>query len=276
MTTAQAQPRTSEWGSDRVDLDAYLRRITYDGPLTTSIDTLRGLHRAHAATIPFENLDILLGRPIPLDIDSLQDKLVRRPRGGYCYEHNLLFTAVLDRLGYRVTPLGARVRMGSDKLQPRSHALLRVRADGEDWLADVGFGGEGILEPIALVPGTTARQSGWTYRLDREPGGVWVLRSLHPDRWFDLYSFTGEPHHHVDYGVYNHSASTSPSSPFVNRVVVQRTGEQARHTLVGRDLTTTRPGGERTLRRVTDDELAGVLAATFGIVMEPGEVARLP
>ncbi len=202
---------------------------------------------------------MLLGRPILLDIDSLQDKLVNRPRGGYCYEHNLLFTAVLDRFGYRVSPLGARVRqagsalMGSDKLQPRSHALLRVRADGEDWLADVGFGGEGLLEPIPLVPGATVRQAGWTYRLDREPGGVWVLRSLHPDGWFDLYSFTGEPHHHVDYGVYNHSASTSPSSPFVKRVVVQRT-----------------------LRQVTGDELAGVLTATFGIVMEPGEVARLP
>lgn len=95
----------SEWGSERLDVQEYLSRVGYEGPLAPTADTLRALHRAHVVAIPFENLDILLGRGVPLDLDSLQDKLIHRCRGGYCYEHNLLFAALLDRLGYRVTRL---------------------------------------------------------------------------------------------------------------------------------------------------------------------------
>ncbi len=106
-TNATTVP-TSEWRSEQLDVDAYLERVGYDGDLKPTAETLRGLHRAHVAAIPFENLDIVLGRGISLEMDAMQDKLIRRDRGGYCYEHNLLFAALLERIGFAVSRLTAR------------------------------------------------------------------------------------------------------------------------------------------------------------------------
>lgn len=228
---------------------------------------------------------MLLHRPIGLDVQSLQDKLVRRPRGGHCYEHNLLFGALLERLGFRVRRLAGRVRMrpadrgessgpGSDAPPPRSHAVLRVEAGGTSWLADVGFGGEGLLEPIHFVDGAASRQGGWTFRLDRS-GGDWVLRSPHPEGWFDLYSVDLAVQHHGDFVVQQHFTATHPDSPFVSRVIVQRTGPLARHTLVGDELRTIRPDGSTDRRTVPAAELAEVFRTTFGIGLDPAELAHL-
>src|SRR6516225_6723599 len=119
-----------------LDLDSYLARVQYAGVLRASAEVLRELHLAHATHIPFENLDILLGRPIRLDLESLQAKLVHGKRGGYCFEQNLLFAAVLERLGFSVTCLAARVRLGTTRLLPRTHMLLKVDVDGGSWLVD--------------------------------------------------------------------------------------------------------------------------------------------
>ena len=266
---------TSEWRSEQLDVDAYLERMGYDGDLKPTAETLRGLHRAHVAAIPFENLDIVLGRGISLEMDAMQDKLIRRDRGGYCYEHNLLFAALLERIGFAVSRLTARIRMGSDESQPSGHMLLRVDAGGRPWLADVGFGGQRLLEPIPLEDGATARQGSWTYRLDYEGAGVWVLRVWRPDGWFDLYGFTLEPRHHGDYGVYNYYTSTNPDSPFVKGVVVLKTEPRRRQTLIGRRFTTTYPDGSIERRELSGAELIGVLRSTFGIALEAGEEARL-
>lgn len=275
--------RRSEWGSERLDVAAYRTRIAHEGPLTPTIETLRALHPAHVATIPFENLDVVLGRSIPIDVESLQDKLLRRRRGGYCFEHNLLFAALLDRAGFAVTRLAGRVRMGGDSVRPRTHMLLRVEIDGESWLADVGFGGEGLLEPLPLADGATANQGSWTYRLERRPhdsappgaAESWVLRSLHRDGWFDLYSFTLEPQHQVDYVVHNHFISTHPDSPFVGRPVVQWYGAHVRKSLIGRCLTVRHGDGSRERRRFDTPVLPDVLGDEFGIELTPEERIRL-
>lgn len=266
---------TSEWRSEQLDVGAYLERVGYDGDLKPTAETLRGLHRAHVAAIPFENLDIVLGRGISLEMDAMQDKLIRRDRGGYCYEHNLLFAALLERIGFAVSRLTARIRMGSDEPQPSGHMLLRVDAGGRPWLADVGFGGQRLLEPILLEDGATARQGSWTYRLDHEGAGGWVLRVWRPDGWFDLYSFTLEPRHHGDYGVYNYYTSTNPDSPFVQQVVVLQTGLRCRQTLTGRRFATIYPDGAIECRELAGAELIGVLRSTFGIALEAGEEARI-
>ena len=265
----------SGWGSERVDVDAYLRRIGYGGELAVTDEVLRRLHRAHAGTIPFENLDIVLGRPIDLDIARLQDKMVRRARGGYCYEHNLLFAAVLERLGFTVTRYVGRIRMGSDRVRPRSHMTLRVDVDGRGWLADVGFGGEGLLEPITFDDDEPAAQDSWVYRLHPLGGGVRVLQSRHGDTWFDLYSFAPEPQHLVDYESYNWYTSTHPRSPFTRGMVVQRTGGTVRHTLTRSVLTTVHAGGATDRRRLDDDEVLDTLGHTFGIVLDAGEIDGL-
>src|SRR5690606_2958476 len=138
--------------SDTIDLDAYMARIGYDGPRTPTLETLRALHRLHPAAIAFENLDPLLGRPVPIDRVSLENKLVHAGRGGYCFEHNLLFSHVLRALGYRINEHAARVvwnRPEGVRAQ-RSHLLLVVDIDGTRYLADVGFGGNVLTAPLLL------------------------------------------------------------------------------------------------------------------------------
>lgn len=269
----------SEWGTERLDLAAYLHRIGYAQPLYASAQTLRGLHRAHVATIAFENLDVVLGRGVAVDLESVQAKLVQRLRGGYCFEHNLLFAAVLERAGFAVTRLAGRVRRGSaGRPRPRTHMLLHVRTGERAWLADVGFGGDGLLEPMPLAAGTAMTQGDWTYRLDHglPPGGDdWLLRSLQGDGWSDLYSFTTEPQHYVDYVMANHFIATHPDSPFVGKPVVQRSGPHARDLLVGRCFTRTHSDGHCERRRLAGDELPEVLEHTFGIVLTPEEHLRL-
>lgn len=267
-----ASEARTEWDIERLDVDAYLARIGYDADLRPSADTLRSLHRAHAAAIPFENLGVVLGRGISLELDDVQDKLLRRDRGGYCYEHNLLFAALLERLGYRVRRLAARVQ--PEKPGPRTHMLLLVEADGEEWLADVGFGAA-LLEPIPFSDGAVSRQGGWTYGLERVEDGPWLLRSSDPNGWSDLYAFTLEPQRPIDYAVHNHYTSTHPDSPFVGQVVAIRTTPEVRHTLRGRELTVFHPGGSTDSRDLAVDELADVLRGTFGIDLEPEEIVRL-
>ncbi len=157
MTTESASAGT-------FDLDAYLRRIDYGGGIEPTLPSLQALHLAHATHIPFENLDILLGRSIRLDLESLQAKLVAGGRGGYCFEQNTLFAAVLRALGFDVTLLAARVRFGANRVLPRTHMALQVHIDNTDWLADVGFGAAGLLLPIRFRDSADVRQFAWTYR----------------------------------------------------------------------------------------------------------------
>lgn len=265
------------WRSAELNLAAYTERIGYHGPLGPTAATLAELHRHHVEAIPFENVDIMAGRLISLDIASLQDKLITRCRGGYCYEHNLLFAAVLERLGYVVTGLSARVTMGSSKPRPPTHMCLRVEADGLAWLVDVGFGGDGILEPIALRSGQRSCQGdgAWEYSLTRRPGGVWALQSLRAPGWLELYTFTIEARQPVDYQVLNWYTSTHPRSPFTQRTIVQKIGASLRRSLVGDSLTISRPGWVADTRTIRRASLPGILAIDFGIELAPYDAEML-
>src|SRR5262249_10311169 len=147
------------------DLDAYLRRIEYAGERRPTRAALEAVHLAHATHIPFENLDILLGKPIRLDIASVQAKLVHGRRGGYCFEQNQLLAAALEAFGFPVTRLAARVRLGATRVLPRTHMLLAVEVEGTRYLADVGFGGGGPLLPLPLDPRPAVRQVAWASRV---------------------------------------------------------------------------------------------------------------
>jgi N-hydroxyarylamine O-acetyltransferase len=254
---------------DALDLEAYLRRIGYSGRLQPVHAVLEAIHLAHATHIPFENLDILLKRPIRLDLASLQDKLVTGGRGGYCFEQNLLFSAVLQRLGFSVTQLAARVLYRSRRKLPRTHMLLLVDVEGATWLADVGFGIEGLLLPLPFGSGREARQFAWTYRVV-EAGGEWILQSLRNDSWTDLYSFSLEPYLAVDFEPANHYTTTHPDSRFVRTLTVQLPTPEVRYVLRNRELILDR-GGTVTSRVLTDDaELLAVLAETFGLRFPAG------
>lgn len=274
MTTSPQDPTTSDWDVDRLHLDAYLRRVAITRPLTVDVPTLRRLHRAHADAIAFENVDIVLGRMIELDLESVQDKLVRHRRGGYCFEHNALFAAVLERLGFSVTRLAARIQVASaGRAGPRTHMLLRVEVDGEPWLADVGFGAN-LCDPLPMRRATT-RQGDWTYRLEPADVAGWTLQRQGPDGWLDQYVFTLEAQHPIDYAVMNHYTASHPRSPFVGQLVVMRTEPDAKHVLCDLEHTTTRPDGDSESRTIDAGALAGVLAERFAIELEDEEVARL-
>jgi N-hydroxyarylamine O-acetyltransferase len=258
--------------TDHFDLDAYLARVGYRGPRRASVDALQALHLAHATSIPFENLDILLGRGIQLDLESLQRKLVTARRGGYCFEQNLLFAAALDAFGYEVTMLSARVRYGVTVIRPRTHMLLLVTVEDRRWIADVGFGGEGLLFPVPLAIDAESPQFRWTYRIVLE-GRHHVLQSRRPDGWMDMYAFTLEPHERVDYEVANHFTSTYPTSPFRAMPIAQRPSPDARYILRDRELTTD-TGDSIETRTIADDELLDVLRETFGIDLPTGTRIR--
>jgi N-hydroxyarylamine O-acetyltransferase len=257
------------------DLDAYVERIGYRGGLVPTPAVLEELHFAHATHIPFENLDIHLGRPIRLDLASLQDKIVRGRRGGYCFEQNALLAAALERIGFSVTSLLGRVRFGASRVLPRTHMVLNVEATGRPWLADCGFGTGGLLRPLALQAGPSSRQGAWDFRLAQEPG-LWVLQSLRGQTWHDLYAFTLEPQYPADFEMANHYTSSHPQSRFVQTLTVQRSTPEVRYTLRGRDFTVECDGREQTRTITDDEELLRLLADSFGLVFPAGTRFRSP
>jgi N-hydroxyarylamine O-acetyltransferase len=245
-------------------LDPYLARIEYTGNVRPSASVLEALHLAHATHIPFENLDVLRGLPIRLDLESLQRKLVDGRRGGYCYEQNLLFAAVLERFGFAVTRLAARVRYRTITVLPRTHMMLLVDIGDGRWIADVGFGAEGLLLPVPFAAGQESRQYAWTYRVVKSDA-QWVLQSRHVGGWADLYSFTLEPQLPIDYEVPNHYMSTHPESRFVKGLTVQMPSPDARTALRNRELSVD-TGKTMTMRLVkNDDEIRQVIETTFGL-----------
>ena len=276
------------WHGDELDLDAYLTRIGVDGERVPTPTTLAALHRAHTTSIPFENLEIMLGRPIVLDLKALQNKLIRHKRGGYCYEHVTVFAAALERLGFRFTALAGRVTLGAESMRPRTHALVVVEFDDDRrWLCDVGFG-RGPLEPIELTAGNEVDQDGWQLRLSRARLGA-DTEVLHPDvwtlwqrssvggeiTWLDRHIFTLDPQYPVDFAVGNHYVSTSPKSPFTTRPFVQRFAADVQHVLDGTSWTITRPDGSCSTREVKIGDVPALLAGTFGIELSDEDSAAV-
>ncbi|MGY0059341.1 arylamine N-acetyltransferase family protein [Streptomyces sp. LZ34] len=267
----------------RLDLDAYLARIGWSGGRRPSAAALRTLTFAHVTSIPFENLDPLLGSAPSLALPDLEAKLVRGRRGGYCYEQNTLLTAALRAFGFTVTRLAARVRVGArGALRPRTHMLLLVEVPGEErpYVADVGFGSiGGLLEAVPLVADIEFRDGPRRHRFVREPHpgleDLWVLQAFLDGAWEDQYAFTREPYEHPDFEVINWHVATNPRSPFQHTLFAQLPAADRHLALIGRTLTDTRHDGTREQRELADEaEVLAVLTADFGI--EPPEGVQLP
>jgi N-hydroxyarylamine O-acetyltransferase len=172
--------------------------------------------------IPFENLDSHQGIPVSLQQADLEDKLVTKLRGGYCFEQNLLLASALEELGLRVEPMLARVRVGGAPPESRAatHLVLKVTdRDGRDWHADVGFGLGTLLDPIPFGPSGEHEQSGWSFQVV-EDGEEFVLQAKGPEGWNDVYAFRPVPAFRIDIEVSNWWVCTNPSSPFVSGLVV--------------------------------------------------------
>ncbi|MFH9573773.1 arylamine N-acetyltransferase [Streptomyces sp. NPDC017230] len=273
--------------TDSFDLDAYLDRIGWAGERRPDAAALRGVHLAHQRAVPFENLDALGGGAPSLELADLMAKLVHgRRRGGYCYEHNTLFAAALEALGFRVTRLAARVVIGAERFEdrPRTHMALLVEAPGDPrpYLADVGFGAIGcLLEPVPLLADTEFRGAGRRHRLVHAPHPgpleMWVLEAYEgredpsEGSWAAQYAFTLEPFEQSDYEVINWHVATNPRSPFSRRPYVQFLTPDGHVLLDGDRFTETRADGTVTERKLTDgDEVRRLLAGDFGIDVPEG------
>jgi len=231
-----------------LDLEAYLERIRWSGPMSATWDTLAALLDAHMSRIPFENLDVLLGRPVNLDLGRLQDKLVRAGRGGYCFEHGTLFAAALERLCYTVTRRLGRV--GDPDEKPRTHTVVVVTLDDEQLLCDPGFGFS-TLRAIPLVDGAEDDYGGRTLQLREVPEGAgraWELHRRGQDGWELAHTHDELPVRPVDLRSGHHFTSTFPTSHFRHMLILTRHLPD-RHVTVTHEAVTVRRPGEPTEHR---------------------------
>lgn len=261
-------------GDDRgpgVDLAAYAVRIGHTGPLRPDLATLRALHARHPDAIPFENLDVLLGRGVDLAPAAVDAKLIGRRRGGYCFEQNGLFRRVLLAIGFEVTGLAARVRWNAPAGTPppaRTHMVLRIGLDGEDWLADVGFGTCALTAPLRMATDAPQSTGHDSYRLVRF-GEDLLMQVRRDGAWLPVYEIGPEPQRDADYEAANWYTSTHPTSHFRHGIRVARTAADCRYTLLDGRFGIRRPDG-RTERTTLDaDGIERALGDVFGLPVEP-------
>jgi N-hydroxyarylamine O-acetyltransferase len=260
-----------------IDVARYLERIGYQGATAATLETLVGLHECHAGAIPFENLDVLAGRAISVEPADVEAKLVGRGRGGYCYEQATLFQSVLEALGFTTRARLARVRWADQRPTPLGHLVLVVDTAEGPYLADVGFGGRGLLHPLPLVAGRVLHSpDGARYRFTPEGEGGLFLEGDVGSGWDPHYVFYPTPTNRKDIEMANYYTSTFPLSMFRRLLLVQRLTRRRRAVLVNRTLTV-RAQGVVTMTELADDAaLALALRSEFGIIIGPDlELPRL-
>jgi N-hydroxyarylamine O-acetyltransferase len=255
------------------DLDAYLRRIGHTGPRAPTLETLRAVHLRHAEVIPFENLDPFLRRPVRLDAESLQRKMVHGGRGGYCYEQNLLLMHALTALGFHAKPLAARVLWNAavtGAARPRTHMLLLLDVEGTPHIADAGFGVMTLTGPLRLEPDTEQATPHEPYRLKRG-GEEYRLEARIRGEWKTLYRFDLQEQQLPDFEIYNWFLSNHPESRFVTGLMAARAAADCRYTLLNNEFTAHRLKGPSERRVLTSvAELCEALTGPLRVKLPEG------
>ncbi|HEY6892913.1 MAG TPA: arylamine N-acetyltransferase [Casimicrobiaceae bacterium] len=257
-----------------LDLDAYLRRIGWTGSRAPTYATLAGMLHAHVRRIPFENLDVLLGRGIALDLRALQSKLVADRRGGYCFEHATLFAAVLEALGYAPVRHSARVVLVSPRTDvPRTHMFLTIALPEGTFVLDPGFGGLAPDAPVPLVDTDPPEDaSHWMAR----DGDWWVLRARTAGKVVDCWATTLEVDNAIDFVVANHYTATHPASAFRNRLLLRAFAGDARVSVMNRSVTIADAATSSTRELADRRELRMLLVRHFGFDLPEVESLRVP
>lgn len=255
--------------TDAVDVAAYFGRIGYTGPAEPTVETVHALVAAHNRSIPFENLDPLMGIPVAdLSAAALTDKLVHRRRGGYCYEHNGLMGYVLEALGFGVERLAGRVVwLNPDgPLPAQTHHVLSVTVPGLDGplLVDVGFGGQTLTSPIRLEAGPVQATRHEPYRIQERGDGYQLEAEVRGD-WQPLYMFNTRRQPRIDLEVGSWYVSTHPNSFFVTGLTAALVTDDARYNMRGRNLAIHRAGNTVKIRFDTAADVIEALTDRFGI-----------
>ena len=259
------------WDLAALDLPSYLAAVGVPAR-EPSLDALAELQAAHMRTFPFENLDVLLRRHPGVALTTVQDKFVRRGRGGYCFEHVTLFAAVLEKLGYDARRhLG---RVGDVTRVARTHAVVFVTLDGARHLVDPGFG-MSVTRPVPLVDGTEVDDGGWHYRIGRvdtdSAGATWELHRLREHGWELMHATDELPVMPVDLVMSHHYTSTFPTSPFTNSLNLAKYLPGRHVTVTGSTVTVRRPGEPTEHRPLADGELRERFTE-LGVTLPPAEV----
>ena len=256
----------------RLDLDAYFARIGYTGSREPTLAALRKLQLRHMMAVPFENLDVLLGRRISIEPAALEQKLVRERRGGYCFEQNSLFRDVLRAIGFTVTPLLARVRwqVPADYRTPLTHMVLRVEAEERSWLVDVGMGGVGPTGPLALDTDAEQLTPHEPRRLRRREAAI--LQQLRSGSdWLDVCEFSLTEPAPMDFELGNWYSCTHPKAKFMNNLVSARVTADRRVIIFNCDFTYRYPDGRAETHSIeSPEELLALLAEHFGLNFPEG------
>jgi N-hydroxyarylamine O-acetyltransferase len=253
--------------AETFNLTDYCQRIGFDGELRPDIATVQALMQHQLRSVPFENLDVLAGKPISLNPDDIVAKIIGQQRGGYCYEVNGLFAMALQALGIPYQFVAARPMFYPMK-RPRTHMALLVTLDGAEWLCDLGFGSYGIREPLRVdVLETPVMQAGDTFMLGEE-GGDFILKAQVDGAWAKQYGFNRCPVEWIDFAPANWLNSTHPDAVFTQKPLVVLFTANGRNILFG-DSFKQIADGITTQRTLEPHEQAAVLAAHFGLIHTP-------
>ncbi len=251
-----------------IDLDAYFARIGYEGEADASWESLKALHLAHSLAVPFENLDVLIGRRISLDLADLERKIVTEERGGYCFEQNVLFRAVLEQLGFRTAPLLARVRWNvpPERITAQTHMAIFVECEGEAFMADVGFGGARLSAPLRLDTDEPQVTPHGVFRFTPRETILQLEFQTGAGERLPVYHLSLEPRAEIDLELSNWFTSTHPASHFIPNLVAARLkADGSRVALFNYDMTLRAPDGTSEHRTLLPAQVAGVLSNDFDL-----------
>jgi N-hydroxyarylamine O-acetyltransferase len=256
------------------DIDAYLARINYAGPRTPTYDTLTDTLRAHIASIPFESFDVLLRRPIRLDPEALQAKMVTGGRGGYCFEHASLMHAALEALGFAPVRHASRVLLFEARHESvRQHMFLTVTIGGVTYVVDPGFGPFASSLPIPL-DGTPVPTGAPSHRLARE-GNDWVLYVAHDGKQVQGWTSTMEEEYPVDFEMMNYYISTHPASFFTHNILASAVTRDGRVNIMNQGVHIIRDGVAEPLHLADRQALRSLVAQNFGFDLPELETMRV-
>lgn len=253
----------------KLDVQAYLERIQFEGPLDGSVETLAKLQECHIHTVPYENLDILRGVPLSLEIPDLYEKIVINKRGGFCFELNALFSWLLRELGYEVTDFFARFWRDEPNPPPkRRHHVLKVKAEDRYFLCDVGVGGIVPRRPIEMIEGLVQQQGEEFYKVEKVNFYGWMLYEKKNGEWREIFSFTEEPQLLKDFITTSYWCEHAPESIFRQSAMVFIRTKNGRNTIAGDEFRIYTEDGMHTFVPATEEEYHSALKQYFGIELK--------
>lgn len=269
---------TSKLRIESCSVQGYLERIGYHGPLDGSAKTLAALQEAHVLTVPYENLDIMNGKYLSIEIPDVYEKVIVKKRGGYCFELNGLFAWLLRELNYDVTEYYGRFLCGEPEGIPmRRHRVSRVQLEGETYICDVGVGIPGPRRPLLFKEDLEQKQGDETYRIVSDPILGWIVQFIHNGQWDNLYSFTEEEQYPIDFEMPNHWCLTHPDSIFKKFTMAYIRTPDGRKTIAdveddqGKKVQEFRKfssKGVETFIPKTEEEYMEALESYFGIILD--------